>query len=374
MGNHPNRKHPTFLSTHFTPPPPPPAQAFGYDGLGILAVRGVPGFVERRAAALPFAHRFGTLPPAVQSRYEHSPSTYSFGWSHGKEKLEGKPDTAKGSYYFNPTFDRPVDDEALIALHAPFIHPNIWPSPEVCPGFEEALKACGQLLVDVGLLLAASCDAYVRSRLPASRAGRLHEVIRTSRCTKARLLFYFPTTEGGGGGEDGGTAAAAAAAAADAVSSWCGWHNDHGSLTGLTPAMYFDAEGREIPCPDPAAGLYIRSRQGDTVRVAIPSDCIAYQIGETSQVHSGGVLQATPHCVRAAEGAPGVSRGTLAVFMEPMWDEPMDTPEGADPESVLRGARGELLPKGVPPLVARWDVGGRQTFGDFTDRTLGSYY
>ena len=57
-----------------------------------------------------------------------------------------------------------------------------------------------------------------------------------------------------------------------------------------------------------------------------------------------------------------------------MWDEAMDTPEGAEPEAVLRGARGELLPKGVPPLVERWDAGGKQTFGEFTDRTLGGYY
>jgi len=28
--------------------------------------------------------------------------------SHGKERLEGKPDTAKGSFYFNPVHDKPV--------------------------------------------------------------------------------------------------------------------------------------------------------------------------------------------------------------------------------------------------------------------------
>lgn len=135
--------------------------------------------------------------------------------------------------------------------------------------------------------------------------------------------------------------------------------------------MYFDKEGKIIPCPDPAAGLYIRTRQGKTVRVAIPSDCIAFQIGECAQVHTGGVLQATPHCVRAAD-VEGVSRGTLAVFMEPEWDERMETPPGAETERVLRGARGELLPKGVPPLVDRWNPS--QNFGEFTEKTLSMYY
>eukprot|EP00983_Pelagomonas_calceolata_P076138 1153289-Pelagomonas_calceolata.AAC.5 len=49
------------------------------------------------------------------------------------------------------------------------------------------------------------------------------------------------------------------------------------------------------------------------------------------QVHSGGALRATPHCVRAAAGpaAAGVARNTFAVFMQPDVDAPMDAPEGA---------------------------------------------
>lgn len=128
-----------------------------------------------------------------------------------------------------------------------------------------------------------------------------------------------------------------------------------------------------MACPDPAAGLYIRTRHGKTVKVSVPSDAIAYQIGETAQVHTGGILQATPHCVRAAAAA-GISRGTLAVFMEPEWDERMAAPVGADSDRILRGARGELLPRGVPSLVDRWDVSGTQDFGGFTTKTLSMYY
>ena len=38
-----------------------------------------------------------------------------------------------------------------------------------------------------------------------------------------------------------------------------------------------------------------------------------------SQVQSGGLLQATPHCVRAASGpsAAGIARNAFAVFMQP---------------------------------------------------------
>lgn len=78
-------------------------------------------------------------------------------------------------------------------------------------------------------------------------------------------------------------------------SSWCGWHNDHGSLTGLLPAMYLDSHGNIVDCPDAKAGLYIKSRTGQLVHAKIPENAIAFQVGETAQVHSGGFLQATPH-------------------------------------------------------------------------------
>jgi len=60
--------------------------------------------------------------------------------------------------------------------------------------------------------------------------------------------------------------------------------------------------------------------------------CVCSQIGEAMQVHSGGVLRATPHCVRAASGpaAAGVARNAFAVFMQPDVTAPMDTPEGED--------------------------------------------
>jgi hypothetical protein len=42
--------------------------------------------------------------------------------------------------------------------------------------------------------------------------------------------------------------------------------------------MFLDREGREVPCPDPKAGLYIRDRSGQDCRVVIPQDCIAFQV------------------------------------------------------------------------------------------------
>jgi isopenicillin N synthase-like dioxygenase len=124
--------------------------------------------------------------------------------------------------------------------------------------------------------------------------------------------------------------------------------------------MYLGPGGAPVPCPDPAAGLHVRTRGGAVVRVAIPPEQLAFQMGEAMQVHSGGLLRATPHCVRAAAaagGAAGVSREAFALFLQPGVAEPMDAPPGVGPAAVA---------------VGQWSPG--LTFGEFSDRTFAKYY
>lgn len=54
--------------------------------------------------------------------------------------------------------------------------------------------------------------------------------------------------------------------------------------------MYIDKNGKEVEVNDPDCGLFIQSREDEIVRVAIPENAIAFQIGETAQIHSGGKL------------------------------------------------------------------------------------
>ncbi len=333
-------------------------EAYGFNGIGLLTVSGVPGLLEARANLLPLARRFALLDVEIQKKYEDKNSFYSFGWSLGKEKLEGKPDTAKGSYYANPQYDKPVDDEEIIKKYPGFVSPNIWPTEEI-PEFEAHFKCLGQLIVSVGKLIARHCDAYVKSKIPSYTEGRLQRIIETSVCCKARLLHYYPA------------ATSTSETDSEDFSSWCGWHNDHGSLTGLTSAMYFDERGMETANSDPSAGLYIRGRHGELIKAAFPADRLAFQIGETAQIHSGGVLQATPHAVRGSRD-PTVCRDTFAVFMEPNWTEPMDIPVGVTADDAQSQLAAKSLPKGVPPLSSRWKAD--QSFGNFTDITLASYY
>lgn len=114
-------------------------RAFGYKGLGLLTVSGVPNFAKLRRRLLPLSRKFANLSDSVKSKYEHKDSFYAFGWSHGKEKLQGNvADMAKGSYYNNPQRNEPFSDKPdLVKKWPSFCHPNIWPTSEL-PELETA--------------------------------------------------------------------------------------------------------------------------------------------------------------------------------------------------------------------------------------------
>ena len=93
-------------------------RAFGPNGLGILTVSNVPRLEELRAALLPLARKISLLSDTAITKLEVPDSFYSSGWSHGKERLQGKPDNAKGSFYANPLYDSITEDQDLIKKYA----------------------------------------------------------------------------------------------------------------------------------------------------------------------------------------------------------------------------------------------------------------
>ena len=435
-----------------------------------MTISGVPGFVEARQRLLPLAAKLAALPPPALSALE-APPTYDVGWSHGRESLQdGRLDVHKGSFYANPTTDDPAADDATVTRadaerYPGFFARNVWPAAGAAAGaaaapaaaaaaaaaaaslpeLEPAFKQLGSIVVDAGLLLAERCDAYVRRawerRYGGDRGGAhpesLAEVLRASRCHKARLLHYFPPGAGAraAAARDGKEEAQAAAAAADKdddddADGWCGMHRDTGALTGLTCAMYTRPSVRRGPprisCaddhqlsgeeqeeeqegehllvsprpaspPDARAGLYVRTRSGRVSRADIPPTHLAFQVGQAAAILSGGLLCATPHCVRApgaaalASGAGAdVSRETFAVFLQPDVRAPLRVPRpptatamgGAVVRHEQQGMEAEDEPEQPVPrqllrtLLAE-DSGQYRpgdSFGDFAERTVRSHY
>lgn len=252
-------------------------------------------------------------------------------------------DFDKGSMYANPQFDNPVSSENLIKKYPQDYSPNLWPKDDL-PELEQAFKKMGCKMISVGEHLAFHCDLYIKSKLPSYSSGLLENLIKSSRTAKGRLLHYYAIYEDGQRDYD----------------SWCGWHNDHSALTALTSAFFTHLDSdKEVSMPDADCGLYIRTRQDEIVKASIPKDCIAFQIGETSQILSGGILRATPHAVRAPKYPESsfFQRDTFAVFMQPNHDQKMVPPEGVPAEKVS---------------VGKWIEG--QTYSEFSKGTLEGNY
>ncbi|EJK77045.1 hypothetical protein THAOC_01149 [Thalassiosira oceanica] len=376
------------------------SSAFGSDdsaSLGIVAITNVPGLEEARMRLLPLGHRLASLDREALEEITVPESQYQCGWSHGREKLVGdRPDLAKGSFYANPICEdllevmmerrryisdsrnkndsiesalkwdecphSELQDEDLVRLAKScpgFYHPNVWPK-DCLPELETAFTDCGKLIHQVGIMVANCCDRYVADICPGYKP-QLERTLRHSKCCKGRLLHYFPAAETSDEPEE-------------AFDSWCGWHNDHGSLTGLLPCLYVDNVTDEIvESPDPVAGLYIKSRNGDLVKATLPDGAIGFQIGETAQVQTGGVLQATPHAVKGLTGtASGVSRETFAVFMEPEYHSSMALPEGRTLEDTQCAGAEEWLPSSVRTLRSRWKP--KMNFGEFSEATFAAFH
>ncbi|KAE9395906.1 Clavaminate synthase-like protein [Gymnopus androsaceus JB14] len=296
--------------------------AFGSDpkSLGIIVVRDLPqAYASFRHRLLKLAYQFSKLDETVRDKYTDASSRYSFGWSHGKEIMNGKPDFLKGSFYANPVVDTPSVPEDHREAYPEYYGTNIWPEANEpgLEGFEQAFKDLGQFVFKIGCELAAACQPFALKQL-SDLTVSLPNLISTSQTTKARLLLYFPPS-----GD------ALLSTEDEPIDSWCGFHLDHSLLTGLCSAMYLQettsgTEPNVVSSPSSSSGLYIRTRGGDLTKVSIPVDCLAFQTGEALEIATGGKLRATPHCVRVGASSSGVgevSRETFALFMQPNIDQ-----------------------------------------------------
>ena len=386
----------------------------GNDSLGILSVKDVPGLPELRQRLLPMAAQIPALPAEDLSRCVVKEACYAVGWSHGKEELTpGVPDLSKGSFYANPLVNdlsqamlerhkqqqeqdqtkasNSVTYEAnlkrLGAENPSFFAPNVFPAS--MPDLEGAIFDMGQLIAKVGRLIARVCQAYCEQQ---NVKVELEQILCDSLNCKARLLHYFNNNDSTAVPEPPTSPLDEKKdeTVAPKADEWaCGWHNDHGSLTGLVPALYLsdnsDGTKQQLDkSPDPKAGLYIQSRSGNLVKATLPSDCLGFQIGETFQILSGGLLQATPHAVKQQQQAltnaasssssangGSVTRETYAVFLEPEYEFPMSIPEGRSVDDCCPPNRANEILQ-LNSIQSRWKPG--MTFGEFNDATLKAFH
>ena len=133
--------------------------------------------------------------------------------------------------------------------------------------------------------------------------------------------------------------------------------------------MYVDHEsGQQAYNLDPEAGLYVTQRNGKAIHVDIPNECMAVQLGECTQIVTGGLLVATPHCVRGTR-AKGIARIANPYFIDTAPDFPLSIPLGSSRKDIMSSS----ISSKVPELSSRWTRNGMK-FGDFLTETFSKYY
>ncbi|ORY33775.1 hypothetical protein BCR39DRAFT_519186 [Naematelia encephala] len=301
-------------------------RAFGSSpgSLGIIVVSDLPpDFIKLRETLFHGAHALANLPESSRDALARPDTSYMFGWSHGKEVMNGRPDTMKGSFYANPMVDLPNVSAEKRKAHPEYYSGNVWPSDHTLSDFEPSFKALGEIIFNVGVALAKACEPFAAPQIALSGGKTLAALISESQCNKARLLHYYPET---GSSDDQDRIAN------DAL---CGTHVDHSLLTGLCSAMYLASSNSSssptptpVQAPSPTAGLWIHPRHHsatnapipDPVKVSIPPNCLAFQTGETLEILTDGKLAATPHFVSgnagSSTGDSKVSRETFAFFLQ----------------------------------------------------------
>lgn len=238
----------------------------------------------------------------------------------------------------------------------------MWPQHNSCKYLEPTFKSIGAYINELGLHIAHHCDGYIQAKLGSRGLGQsLESTLSSSKAAKGRLLHYFPQL----------CDASSTDSTADGDALWCGYHNDLCTITGLLAGEYFNFDTGEPlgNIDDAEAGLYVVPDGADEPqRVSIPRDCIAFQIGESAQIVSGGLLRATAHGVRMPAGRKNLSRTTFALFLQPNpWDD-LAIPQ-CGKEAIERALRTSNY---VPSLEdGRYENGDK--FYDFANKTIQAY-
>lgn len=310
-------------------------KAYGSNGNGIMIVQGVPGVRQLRESVLPDAFKMINMTDAQKASLERPETDYSIGYAFGKEYFKGQPDKFKCSFY-----------ATLPSLTDNRTSETIWPN-EYIPGFQDRFISTGNRIREVGLDILKGCDTYLKDKLPSYKANLQTDIIKRSTYNTGRLLFYKPNI--------------------DKNKVWTAWHNDHGTFTGLLNSMYFDESGKQVTPQLSKTGLYVMKKLGQDVRVTYGPDDLAFQVGETLQIMSGGMLQATPHSVLVFDDVPkGVGRATFVLFMEPNHDEDLVIPD----ERTIKDVQDNEV-QCVPKIKERFKEG--MNFGEFNKATFAAF-
>jgi isopenicillin N synthase-like dioxygenase len=313
-------------------------EGFGQMGLGVIGVKNVPNFIENRLNLLAFSRQLGNLDPEKKKELTRLNPTDFVGLREPTTDPSDIIDYLKGSYYANSEVDSSVDSGDRPE--------NIW--PKTClPGFESSFKTLGQQTVAVGTLLSCHLDRLIKSKFNSYEGNKIENAMKNHKNHISRLIYYYPQF--------------------GKSYEWCLWHQDFTLMTALAPSLYMKHSTGQIissqEIDDPKTGLFVRNRKSQLVKIKVEPDVLLFQMGEVTQILSGGMFECTPHCVLNDGKLDDVSRTSFITFMQPKGYFEMTS---TDPQGIY------IEHEGMYTLKGRWEKG--INFNDYLQRCIKAIY
>jgi isopenicillin N synthase-like dioxygenase len=327
-------------------------QAFGKDGLGLIAITNVPGYPEVRKNILKQGFKMANLEQDRLNQLEKPETRYSLGWQKGKSYFNGKWEAMTASFYARVLGEQ-IDHSDPDMREK---YTNIWPEENELPEFRDNYLEMGRLLTHCTENLLFHLDKYTATNYPDIYPDSyLYNKLKAKNDVISRLIMYYPakTYDEDKYGKE-------------SKDNWCGWHRDFGVLTGLAHPVYFKENGDTVP--GLKSGLLVKDRNDQLHDIQFDENDIIIQSGDISFIMTGGSVISTPHCVKVTDDIPkDVYRITFVNFYEPNYEEVIDIPKGIDKEGIY-----EKDPLGMEFMLTKFKE--PCTYQTFIANAFSNYY
>ena len=86
-------------------------KAYSDNGIGTLAISGVPGYADKRRNTLFEAWKLANMPQESREKLERPEHFYQVGWEHGEYGFKDGRDAYMGSFFSNPLRDSFIGED-----------------------------------------------------------------------------------------------------------------------------------------------------------------------------------------------------------------------------------------------------------------------
>jgi len=296
--------------------------AFGGDGLGIILVKDIPNFELLRGTLLKLSKKLSSLSIKTKEKYKYSYNDYLSGWYQKKITMKNK-DLFVDTFCANPLYDNIMVSDDYEKKYSKIFSSNIWPQKEI-PELKIAFKNLGITMLQVSFWILIQCDKYLHKITDGvHKENTIYHIISNSQIYKGKLIHSNSVVNKKNKKNNGDNL-----------------HINYESLICHVSPMFLSKKDDIINNTD-NYHMYIKSKKGEKIKIKIPNNCLALQIGETLQILSGGYLKAKPHYLRLCQ-KPQISMEQFSVYVDCFPEQPLEFPQYTKADNIGEGLKSRI--------------------------------